>query len=144
MKKAVVPIVVGLLVIGGVFWFMQKDKTANAPAATNTTPSTTTPSTSSDTTTTDTVSAQTISYTSSGFSPKSITVKAGESITVTNNSNSDLDFASDDHPTHKKESEMNIGMINPGESKTLTITKTGTWGYHNHENASHTGTVIVQ
>jgi len=143
MRKAAVPLIIGLVVLGGVFWFMQKDKTANAPAATNTT-QTTTPATSSDTSTTETASAQTITYANSGFSPATITVKVGEEITVVNNSGNDLDFASDDHPTHTKESEMNIGVVSEGGSKTFSISKTGTWGYHNHDNASHTGTIVVQ
>lgn len=85
----------------------------------------------------------TITYTDSGFDPSPLTVKKGTAITIANNSSGDLSFASADHPTHQINSELNIDTIKAGESGTVVITKTGTWGYHNHDNADHTGQIIV-
>ena len=49
-----------------------------------------------------------------------------------------------DNPTHTKDSELNVGNVPQGSSKTFTVTKKGTWSYHNHNNASDTGTIIVE
>lgn len=84
-----------------------------------------------------------IMYSDSGFEPSPLTVKKGTTITVTNNSSSDLMFASADHPAHQDNTELNIDTIEPGKSGTVVITKTGTWGYHNHDNAEHAGQIIV-
>ena len=88
--------------------------------------------------------AATISYDGSAFEPASVTIKAGQSVKVVNNSQRELDFESDPHPEHTAEPELNAGDIDPGQSKTFTATKAGTWGYHNHLNNSQKGTVIVQ
>lgn len=86
----------------------------------------------------------TIVYTSSGFSPASYEVAVGGSVTVRNDSDEDLDFASDNHPTHEENSELNAGEIAPGESKTFTVTTAGNWSFHNHHNSSHTGRLTVR
>jgi len=144
MNKVIAPVIIGLLIIGGVFWFTQRDETADAPAPSSSTDSSTSTSTETPANASEAAVMQTIVYTNSGFTPGTITVKAGEQIKVTNNSSSDLDFASDLHPTHTKQPELNIGVIAPGESKNFNISKTGSWDYHNHDNASHTGTIVVQ
>lgn len=86
----------------------------------------------------------TITYDGSNFSASATTMKAGGQVKVVNNSNKTLDFDSDPHPVHTDNAELNAGIINAGESKTFTITKTGTWGYHNHLNARQSGSITVQ
>jgi len=86
----------------------------------------------------------TIVYTNNGFAKPTLMISAGDTVRVQNDSNNILDFASDDHPTHTKQSALNIGEIAPGENKTFVMDATGTWGYHNHENDAHTGTLIVK
>lgn len=88
--------------------------------------------------------AATISYTDKGFEPNTVTVKAGDTVRVQNNSTMTLSFNSDDHPAHTKDSELNVGNVPQGGSETFTVSKKGTWGYHNHNNASDTGTIIVE
>jgi plastocyanin len=88
--------------------------------------------------------AATITYTDSSFSPAEVTVTSGQSITFVNNSDSKIEPSSDSHPTHDKNPELNAGDIEPGESKTITLTTVGTWGYHNHYNTSKRGTIIVE
>lgn len=87
---------------------------------------------------------QTVSYTDSGFSPKSITVKAGAAVTFMNNSNAQIELDSDPHPQHTSFSAFNAHMLPPGKSFSFTFTTPMTLRYHNHLNASNTGTVIVQ
>lgn len=88
--------------------------------------------------------AATISYTDNGFSPDTVTVKSGDAIRIENKSSSPLSFNSGDHPTHTKDSELNVGNVPQGGNKTFTVTKKGTWSFHNHDNAADTGTIIVE
>ncbi len=91
-----------------------------------------------------TAATNTITYSDSGFSPASLTVKAGDKVTVKNTASSALQFDSNPHPQHTDDPELNIGLINPGQSQTITVTKTGSHGYHNHLNSGDTGMLIVQ
>jgi len=135
-------IIVVIVVIAGVIWAQK----GGAPATTNTNTDSS-QSTQPDTTTTPTDAdkvAATISYTNSGFTPQQITVKSGDTVRIKNDSDNALSFNSDDHPTHTKEAELNVGDVEPGQSKTFVVTKKGTWGYHNHENPNDTGSIIVE
>jgi len=86
----------------------------------------------------------TITYTDNGFEPTSLTVKAGNAIRIENKSSMPLSFNSDDHPAHTDQGELNVGDVPRGGTREFTVTEKGTWGFHNHENASHTGTLIVE
>jgi plastocyanin len=88
--------------------------------------------------------AATITYTNEGFTPATITVKVGDTIKIVNNAENVMYFASDEHPTHLNNSELNIGDIEPGSSATVTVASQGTWGYHDHYNASAGGEIIVE
>lgn len=88
--------------------------------------------------------ARTITYSDGGFVPVRLTIAKNEQVTVINKSASTLEFASDDHPTHTKNSEINLADLSPGEQTTFTITKSGEWGFHNHVRASHEGKIIVE
>lgn len=88
--------------------------------------------------------AATISYTDKGFEPSTLTVKTGDTVRIQNNSTMSLSFNSDDHPAHTKYSELNVGDVPQGGSETFTVTTKGTWGFHNHDNASDTGTITVE
>ncbi len=147
MKKIIILVVVVVaLALGGYFIISNKDKETPQTTTPNTSAASSTSTDSSDTSTTQpptSTETAVITYTDSGFSPSSLTVKAGTVITVQNSSSKTLDFASDDHPSHKINSELNVGDIPPGESGTFTP-KVGMWGYHNHLDASDTGQVIVQ
>ena len=88
--------------------------------------------------------ANTLTYTNSGFTQDSITVKAGSKITIKNDASRTLDFNSDPHPQHTDDPELNAGTINPGDTATITVTKTGSHGVHNHLNPSDTATIIVE
>lgn len=73
-----------------------------------------------------------------------ITVSAGAQVTFTNASQQNVQPMSDPHPTHTNNSELNIGPLAPGESKTVTLTKKGEWGMHDHLSPSTTTRVVVQ
>lgn len=100
----------------------------------------------------------TVAYTEQGFSPKSITVTLGTTITFINQSSEGMWVASAAHPTHIIYSGTGLSQhcpdttnsafdacaaVAPGDSFSFTFNKEGTWKYHNHMNASQTGAVIV-
>lgn len=88
--------------------------------------------------------AVTITYDGEAFSSSSTSIKSGEKVKVMNASERDLDFDSDPHPVHTDNTELNAGDIPAGESKTFTLTKKGTWGFHNHLDASQNGELTVE
>lgn len=146
----IVAIIVALGLAGGVFALTRHKTTdLNGPAtnATVTDTSNTTPSnqnTESPADQTVPQSGNVITYSNNGFSPASLTVKAGSTVTIKNDSSRLLQFDSDPHPEHTDNPELNIGTISPGQSKSITVTKTGSHGYHNHLNDSDTGTLVVE
>ncbi len=126
--------------------------TGQTPAVTNTTTTTT-----STTTTSVTAPGVTVTYTSQGFSPKSITVPLGTTVTFVNQSGNQMWVASAPHPTHQgydgttKDQHCVAGYsgakpfdeCSAGTAFSFTFTKAGTWGYHNHSNHNMTGMVTV-
>ena len=96
-----------------------------------------------------------VTYTDAGFSPKTIEVSKGDTVTFTNNSSRNMWIASNMHPTHNEyptESDEDclgssfdacIG-IPVGESWSFTFDRIGEWGYHDHLSVSRTGTIIVE
>ena len=90
------------------------------------------------------VVANMITYSDTGFSPNPLNVKVGEAITFNNTSNNVVQVNSAPHPAHNLYPVLNIGAINPGESKSITLTSAGTYKYHNHLNVSQNGQIVVQ
>ena len=135
-------LVAAALVIGG-FIIINNKSDNNQTSTTNTTNKQ--PETATNTSETQTPqSASPITYANSGFTPSSLTVKAGDSVTIKNNSDGPIQIQSNPHPIHNDNDELNVGLIQAGKTSTFTVTKTGTFGYHNHLNSSETGTIIVQ
>ncbi|MDB4978055.1 MAG: S-layer protein [Candidatus Peribacteria bacterium] len=87
----------------------------------------------------------TVAYTDKGFSPGTIEVTAGSSVTFQNNSTKALLVASDPHPVHTDDLELNAqNSIKAGESVLLTLTKKGTFGFHNHFIPADRGTITIK
>jgi plastocyanin len=86
----------------------------------------------------------TIIYTDNGFSPQTLTVQAGDTVSVKNTSARVIDFDSGPHPQHTDDPEINIGEIKPGKTSSVKVTIKGSHGYHNHLRVSDTGTLVVQ
>lgn len=89
----------------------------------------------------------TITISDKGFEPASLSVKSGQTITWVNTSKK-VQVASDPHPTHTANSELTNGgfvaELAPGASANVTLTKVGTWGFHDHLSPSMKGSVTVQ
>ena len=84
-------------------------------------------------------------YTANGFSPKSLIVKAGDTVVFKNNSGRDFWPASAPHPIHTNYPEFDAKRaITSGASYSFTFTRVGSWKYHDHLNPSINGTIAVQ
>lgn len=136
--KLVIAIAIVAVIAVGALVLKNKSNSSSS----NTSPSSSTSSSSSSDTAT---AALVITYDGSGFSLSTNTIKAGQTVKVVNSSSStDLQFDSDPHPVHTDNTELNIGAIAPGKSATFTVTKTGTWGFHNHLNPSQHSSFTVE
>jgi len=80
----------------------------------------------------------------SGFVPKDIIVKAGARVIWVNKSGKAATVSSDDHPTHRLYPFLNLGEFADGSSVQVVVEKAGKYSYHNHFNASETGTITAQ
>jgi plastocyanin len=97
-----------------------------------------------------------VTYSSSGFSPKTVTIKLGDTVTWTNESGSNMWVATAVHPSHtvydgtstnehcSNPNETTFDQCSGGDSYLFTFIKEGNWKYHNHQGPQHTGTVVVE
>lgn len=126
MQKALLIIILIIVVIAGAFFLLNRSKQSSQPPSTQTTTQTT------------------ITLTSNGFSPGSLTIKAGQKVTWINKSGTDATVNSDPHPVHTNYPPLNLGSFANGQSLTLIFNQTGSYGYHNHLNPNQHGTILVQ
>ena len=142
MKKGIIITILILFVIGGTalaITLSKPKKSTNNNAST----SISVDQSSGTTSNTSNTTGSTINFNGAEFEPNSLTVSSGNTITVKNASSSTIQFDSDPHPQHTDNTELNIGVIKPGESGTMTLTTKGTFGYHNHLNSAQKGTITV-
>lgn len=131
LKQALFFGVIVLLIGGGVGLSKLKkvEKTVDLLA-------TTTPATLTSTTT--------ILITSSGFSPKDITVLKGSTVVFKNTDTKEHWPASDPHPNHTVYPEFDSKKsILPDQSWSFVFDKVGNWKYHDHKFALRRGVVSV-
>jgi amicyanin len=141
MKKnpllAVIAVIIVVLVIVGVVVALggnksKTDTTMNMPTTTTST------STKKDTSTTPT-STNAVTIQSFAFSPASITVKVGDSVTWTNQDSVAHTVTADDGVTGGPNSQL----IEKGKTYSFTFAKAGTYTYHCSVHPSMKGTVTV-
>ena len=99
------------------------------------------------------VSENIIVYADDGFTPKSLSVKAGEEVVFKNNSPRNMWPASAFHPTHKEYPTSGgcLGSafdacrgISPGSSWSFKFDISGNWKYHDHLQPKYFGEIIVE
>ena len=79
------------------------------------------------------------------FSPSTLTVQSGETVTFENESGDDKWPASDVHPTHEEYPGFDAGRaVLDGESYEFTFERAGRWGYHDHLKPELKGTIVVE
>ncbi len=157
------PLVVGAIIlitlIGLAVYVSSNPRTAIAPTGTET--ASTTSAATGNATVGATGQSQVIAYTDSGFSPASIRITEGTTVTWVNNSSRQMWVASGNHPSHSlydgtSESQHCVHgaptsatvfdeciAISSGGSYSFTFDTVGSWSYHNHAHESDTGTVTV-
>lgn len=81
--------------------------------------------------------------TSSGVSPRTMTVPNGSRVVFVNNDSRPHDMTSNPHPTHEDCPELNqVGFLNPGQQRESgNLVQRGTCGFHDHDNP---GTLTLQ
>ena len=94
-------------------------------------------------------SGATITITSSGVSPRTVTIAAGSRVTFINNDTRVHDMASDPHPDHTACPAINdVGFLQPTQSRTTgNLTTPRTCGFHDHgrdTDRSLQGTIVIQ
>jgi plastocyanin len=77
-----------------------------------------------------------ITITSSAYSPASLTIVSGSTVTWTNSDNTA-------HTVTTEDGTINSGDIAPGSSYSKTFMATGTYNYHDTHNTALVGVVIV-
>lgn len=132
MKAAIIGIVAVIVIGAGAFFALHK-----SPAKTNASTSTQSSSSSNQNL------PDTITFDGSSFSPGTITVKSGTTMTIKNTSSQDMAFNSNPHPVHTDDTDLNVGDVPAGQSKTFTVTKTGSYGYHDHLDPSIMGKITI-
>jgi plastocyanin len=85
-----------------------------------------------------------VSLTDTGYSPQSLTINQGDTVTFTNNSTGRMWTASAPHPQHTDYPEFDQkAAANAGGTFSFTFNKVGTWKFHNHMNPSQFGSITV-
>jgi plastocyanin len=100
----------------------------------------------------------TVSYNGTSFTPSSVSIAKGGTVTFTDTAGSNMWIASDPHPDHNgydgttRQQHCAPGyagaapfdMCQGGSSFSFTFDKTGSWGYHDHFNSAAFGTIVVK
>lgn len=161
-------IILVLILIVGVWYFYfysgQPVTAPIAPSGTETQGTQPAPGTNGDTNLSIVINnpltpkSATVKLVSTGFSPATVTIEKGGTVTWVNESGSPMWVASGKHPTHElyagtsRETHCASSYTGPApfdqcsssENYSFTFNKAGTWKYHNHVNTSQVSTVIVQ
>ena len=103
----------------------------------------------SGTTTPSAPPAATITISTSGVSPKSVTVPRGSQVQFVNSDRTFHDVSSNPHPEHTDCPEINaVGFLTPNQSRqTGNLNISRTCGFHDHDMPSNTalqGTIVIQ
>lgn len=125
------PIILGIaavcLLLGGAGWYYRS--TVFVKADSNTQPPT---------------DGSTVLMTENGFSPETLTVRAGTTVKFKNADTYWHWPASDPHPSHVFYPELDPhAPVKPGTIWSIALTKVGKWGIHDHLAPYETGTIIV-
>jgi len=86
-----------------------------------------------------------VNFSGSEFTPFTVDIHAGDWVFFKNNSNADFWPASAPHPSHTNYPEFDAKKAyGPGKTFKFQFMKKGTFSYHNHENPSVQGTIVVK
>lgn len=144
-NKIIIGVIVIALLVGiGFIVSSSKSNTSSNPTLTTTPQAATEPISQATASSQTTQEQNTITLDSSGFSPKSLTIKVGDKVTWVNKSGADAAINSSPHPTHTDYPPLNLDAFPNDGTLSLTFDKSGTYKYHNHLNPSQSGTIAVE
>lgn len=86
----------------------------------------------------------TVSMTGNGFSPATVSVGVGGSVTFMNDDTASHQVSSNPHPLHTIFPSLNGPVLDAGGTFSLIFPRAGTFSYHDHLNPGLTGTVVVR
>ncbi len=142
-KWLAIAVVIVVILVGGYYLMGKKSSMTPAPAS-QTPTETPAPSAAASPSGAMMMEENTVTLTKDGFSPATLTIKAGTKVTWKNMSGAAATVSSDPHPTHTNYPPLNLGPFQDGATHELTFDKPGTYGYHNHFNPTQKGTIVVQ
>jgi len=159
MKSIWTWVVIAIVVISGGYWWLQGSQAPAAVDAVDDAGVQQTMPVIGSTTPEAIVEAAlsaTVTYDGSSYSPASVTIKQGGTVTFTS-SVSTMWVASGPHPTHTKydDTARDVHCVAgysgaapfdqciAGTTYTFTFNKVGTWPFHDHANATAFGSVTV-
>lgn len=148
-KTIIVVAIVAVVILGGYFLLRE----ANQPVAPFPQPSSgqTIPQPSVDRM--PVAKENVVTYTNAGYSPATLQIKKGETVTFKNKSSKSMWTSAATHPTHRDYPITGgcLGStfdackgVQPGDSWSFKFDIVGAWKYHNHTNSSNTGTIVVE
>ncbi len=132
-------IAIGVVGIGTVLFFVSNQNTTKNAQPTPTT-ATEQPKTTGKEEKTSTES--TVTYTEDGFSPETLTVKSGTTVTFKNESGKQMWVASNPHPIHTDHSAFD--QKTTGDTYTFTFEEKDEYKYHNHLSPFKGGKIVVE
>jgi plastocyanin len=83
------------------------------------------------------------------FGPDCLRISVGTKVIYKNDSSAELAVGADPHPTHTSDrgvtnNEFDLPVERNGGQASVTLTKKGEFGIHNHMNSSARATIIVE
>lgn len=138
--------VIGVVVYGLIYYFVFSKTPTQQTTQTNQSPTDqpSTATTSSQTSTATEAEQNVVTLTQDGFTPKTLTVKAGTKVTFVNKSGATAAVNSAPHPAHTAYPPLNLGNFQDGGTLFLIFDKADTYTYHNHLNPSQNGKIVVE
>jgi plastocyanin len=133
-SKVIIGVVVLILIVGGAWFVLGKNNSSQTQQPSTTTQ---TQNQASPTTAQTTVGKNAVTIQSFAFSPATITVKVGDSVTWTNQDSVGHSATADDN-------SFDTGVFSQGQSKSITFSKAGTFTYHCSVHPNMKAKVVVQ
>lgn len=166
-SSTIAVVLIAILLLGGGYYYMSGERGAPSPETVTTSSPTSDASSAAGGTVLEgsgenvgaadeRLAAVQVTYGASGFSPATVTIKRGETVTFTNQSGQKMWVATGPHPAHTGYAGTPLAEHCPDtagtafdqcaatDSYSFTFEKAGTWKYHNHYLSSDTGTIIVE
>ena len=138
MNKLVIGIVIAIIVIGGGAFLLSKSNSSHQSEMNmQNTPSQMQTQTNPTSGSAQTMGKNAVTIQNFAFSPATLTVKVGDKVTWTNQDSVGHSATADDN-------SFDTGILQQGQSGSVTFSKAGTYTYHCSVHPMMKGTIIVQ